>query len=67
MLAVPEGEDRRYPRLDAAVDVGRIEREFVGPPDQTQPFGRQETDGTLNEAASQRIAKQSFQRAGFGS
>jgi hypothetical protein len=64
MLAVPEGEDRRDLRLDDVIDVGRIEREFVGPPDQTQIFGRQNPDGTLKPAASQRIAKQFFQRAG---
>jgi len=64
VLAVPEGEDRGDLRLDDVVDVGRIEREFVGPPDKAQIFGRQDPDGTLNEAASQRIAKQFFQRAG---
>src|SRR5262249_37643502 len=67
MLAVPEGKYRRYLRFDPLVNVGRIERELIGPPDQTQIFGRQKPDGTLKPAASQRIAKQSFQRAGFGS
>ncbi|MGY4355924.1 hypothetical protein ACVW0J_002417 [Bradyrhizobium sp. i1.7.7] len=64
MLAVPEGEDRGDLRLDDVIDVRRIEREFVGPPDQAQIFGRQNPDGTLKPAASQRIAKQFFQRAG---
>jgi hypothetical protein len=64
MLAVPKGEDRRDLRLDPVIDVRRIEREFVRPPDQTQIFRRQDSDGTLDEAAPQRIAKQLFQRAG---
>lgn len=64
---MPEGEDRRDLRLDALIDISRIERELVGPPDQPQIFGRQDPDGTLKQAASQRIAKQSLQRAGFGS
>src|SRR5262249_16628372 len=65
MLAVPERQDRRHARLDALIDVARIKAELVGAPDQTQIFGRQNPDGTLKPAASQRIAKQFLQRAGL--
>ncbi len=40
MLAVPEREDRRNLRLDEPIDVGRIETEFVGAPDQPQERSR---------------------------
>ena len=65
MLAVPERENRRHLRLDDVVDVGRIEAECVGQPDQPQVFGREETHGALDPAAAQHITEQLFQRAGF--
>ena len=67
MLAVPERENRRLLRLDQLIDVGRIETEPVGAPDQPQELGREKPRSALNPAAAQRIAKQSFQRPGFAS
>jgi hypothetical protein len=52
MLTVPECEDRRQMRLD----VGGIETEFIGQPDQPQEFAREKTHSTLNPAAAQHIA-----------
>src|ERR1700730_17922477 len=57
MLAVPEREDQRLVRLDHLIDVGGLEAEFVGQPDQPQPLGRENTHSALNPAAAQRIAK----------
>ena len=57
MLAVPEREDQRLVRLDHLIDVGRIETELVGQPDQPQVFGREKSHGALNPAAAQHIAK----------
>ena len=56
MLTVPECEDRRLLRLDDFIDFGRIETEFVGPPDQPQVLGREETRRALKPAAAQHIA-----------
>ena len=65
MLAVPEREDHRHVRLDLLIDVGGLEAEAVGQPDQPQIFGRKHAERALNPAAAQQIAKQSFQRDGF--
>src|SRR5271169_3397667 len=65
MLAVPECEDRGHLRLDDLIDVGRIETEPVGEPDQPQELGREKPHSALKPAAAQHIADQFFQRAGF--
>src|SRR5262249_27340583 len=65
MLAVPEREDARQLRLDPLIDVGWVDDEMIGVPDQPQIFGREETHSTLKPAAAQRIAKQLLQRPGF--
>ena len=68
MLAVPEPEDRGELPLDPfveCIEAARLEGEAVGPPDESQPFGREEAHSALEPAAAQRIAKQFFQRAGF--
>ncbi len=57
MLAMPECEDRRQLRLDDLIDVGRIEAESVGQPDQPQELGREKTHSALDPAAAQHIAK----------
>ena len=65
MLAVPEREDQRLMRLRHFIDVGRIETEAVGQPDQPQIFGREDTHRALDPAAAQHIANELFQWAGF--
>ena len=70
MLAVPEREDRRHLRLDGLVErilAARLVSEAVGAKHQPQPFGREKAHSPLKPAAAQRIAKQLFQRGGFGS
>ena len=67
MLSVPERQDHRHLRLDDGIDVGGIEAEPVGQPDQPQEFSRQKPDRPLKPAGAQHIAKQFFQRAGFAS
>ena len=56
MLAMPECQDRRSLRLNDLIDVGWIEAEFIGQPDQPQEFGREETHSALKPAAAQQIA-----------
>src|SRR5436305_11120992 len=65
MLAMPEREDQRLVRLGPFVDVGRIEAEFVGAPDQPQISRDQRADRQLEPAGAQQHAQQFFQRAGF--
>src|SRR5271170_7825996 len=67
MLAVPERQNRRHLRLDLRIDVRRIETDFIGPPDQPQIFGREESRSALKPPAAQRITKQFFQWPGFAS
>ena len=67
MLAVPEREDQRLVRLGALIDIGGIEAEFVGAPDQPQILRDEEADGQLEPAGAQQTAEQFFQRAGFTS
>ena len=57
MLAMPECQNRRPLRLDDLIDVGRIESEFIGQPDQPQELGRKKSRSALHPAAAQRIAK----------
>ena len=57
MLAVPEREDQRLVRLGPLIDVGGIEAEFVGAPDQPQIFRDEEADGQLEPAGPQQTAK----------
>ena len=57
MLAMPECQDHRLLRFDDVIDVGWIEAEFVGQPDQPQELGREKTRSALHPAAAQRIAK----------
>ena len=65
MLAVPEHEDRGQARFDLVIDVRRLVAIAVGQPDQPQILGRKDTQRTLNPAAAQQIAKESFQFEGF--
>src|SRR6185437_711085 len=70
MLAMPEREDRGELPLDPLVEgfeTTRLEGKAVGPPDEAQPFGREEARNALKPAAAQRIAKQPFQRVVFAS
>ena len=67
MLAVPEREDQRLVRLGPFIDVGGIEAELVGAPDQPQIFRDEKADGQLEPARAQQNAKQFFQRADFAS
>src|SRR5579883_3398431 len=67
MLAVPEHEDRGLARLDHVVDMGRVEDERVGSPDQPKIFGREKPHSTLKPAAAQNIAKQLLQWSDFAS
>ena len=57
MLAVPEREDQRLVRFGPLIDVGRIEGEFVGAPDQPQIFRDEEANGLLEPAGAQQTAK----------
>ena len=57
MLAVPEREDQRLVWLGPLIDVGRIEAEFVGAPDQSQIFRDEEANGQLEPAGAQQAAK----------
>ena len=55
----------RLVRLGPLIDIGRIEAELVGQPDQPQIFGRKHTQRALNPGAAQQIAKESFQLEDF--
>ena len=57
MLAVPEREDQRLMRLGPLIDVGGIEAELVGAPDQPQIFRDEEANGQLEPAGAQQAAK----------
>ena len=56
MLAMPEREDQRLMRFSSFVNVGRIEAEFVGQPDQPQIFRDEEPNGQLKPAGAQQNA-----------
>jgi hypothetical protein len=57
MLAMPECQNHRPLRFNDLIDVGGIESEFVGQPDQPQELGREKTHSALDPAAAQQIAK----------
>ena len=50
MLAVPHRHDDRQLGRDALVDIGRLDHEAVGLPDQPKIFGRQHADRLLKRA-----------------
>ena len=53
MLAMPEREDQRLMRLGPLIDIGGVESEFVGAPDQPQIFRDEEANGQLKPAGAQ--------------
>jgi hypothetical protein len=67
MLAMPEREYRRLLRFDAFIYVSRVDSEFVRTPDQPEVLGGEKPDSALDAAATQQIANQPFQLAGFAS
>jgi hypothetical protein len=67
VLPVPERQNDWHLRLDDFIDIGRIETELVGQPDQPQEFSRQKSGDMLKPVRSQHVAKHFFQRVGFAS